>query len=179
MSKRLFYLFFYLLLSCNTLYKEYQAISDEYYKLAKLNDELGNNETSVALYEQAIKFNVNVDDVSSYNFVLAYINLKQYDKAELELNSLLKKDPDNVLLVNLKAYLLFKNGNLDEALKFYLKNLEVVPANQEALFNSFYIYYLKNDLENAKKYIFKYKELNYSLPSNSNEIVSSLLEGGG
>ncbi|BCR21962.1 tetratricopeptide repeat protein [Borrelia sp. HM] len=179
MRKSSSFFFFYLLLSCGTLSKEYQAISDEYYKLAKLNDDLGNNETSVALYEQAIKFNVNVDDASSYNFVLAYINLKQYDKAELEIKSLLKKDPDNVLLVNLKAYLFFKKGNLDEALKFYLKNLEVVPANQEALFNTFYIYYLKNDLENAKKYILKYKELNYSIPSNANEIVSSLLESGG
>ncbi|BCR21144.1 tetratricopeptide repeat protein [Borrelia miyamotoi] len=176
MCKRLFFLF-YLLSSCSSLFKEYQAISDEYYKLAKLNDDLGNNETSVALYEQAIKFNSNVDDASSYNFVLAYINLKRYEEAELKLESLLAKDSDNVLLVNLKAYLLFKKGNLDEALKFYLKNLEVVPANQEALFNVFYIYNLKNDIENAKKYILKYKELNYSVPASANEIVSSVLEG--
>ncbi|ASQ29305.1 hypothetical protein CDQ96_02690 [Borrelia miyamotoi] len=176
MCKRLFFLF-YLLSSCSSLYKEYQAISDEYYKLAKLNDDLGNNETSVALYEQAIKFNSNVDDASSYNFVLAYINLKRYEEAALKLESLLEKDSDNVLLVNLKAYLLFKKDNLDEALKFYLKNLEVVPANQEALFNVFYIYHLKNDIENAKKYILKYKELNYSVPASANEIVSSILEG--
>ncbi|AYE36750.1 hypothetical protein DB313_02835 [Borrelia turcica IST7] len=176
MYKVLFLLLFYLLLSCNTLSREYQDISDEYYKLAKLNEDLGNNQASVSLYEKSIKFNSNVNNASSYNFVLAYINLKKYDEAELRIESLLESDPSNILLINLKAYLFFKKENLEEALKLYLKTLEVAPANKEALFNVFYIYHVKNDKENAKKYILKYRELNYSIPSNANDIVSSILE---
>ena len=148
-----FFLLFYLLLSCNTLSREYQDISDEYYKLAKLNEDLGNNQASVSLYEKSIKFNSNVNNASSYNFVLAYINLKKYDEAELRLESLLESDPSNILLINLKAYLFFKKEDLEEALKFYLKTLEVAPANKEALFNIFYIYHVRNDKEKAKIYI--------------------------
>ncbi|AHH14042.1 tetratricopeptide repeat protein [Borrelia hermsii] len=175
MYKGLFLFLFCFVLSCKTFSQDYQAISDEYYKLAKLNEELGNNQVSVLLYEQAIKFNPNANDASSYNFILAYINLKKYDEAELKLESLLKNDPNNILLINLKAYLFFRKDNLEEALKFYLNTLEVVPANQEALFNVFYIYHLKKDIENAKKYILKYKELKYLVPSNASEIVSSVL----
>ncbi|WP_421623051.1 hypothetical protein R5397_01655 [Borrelia sp. MN22-0132] len=176
MYKGLFFFLFYFILSCKTFAEDYQAISDEYYKLARLNEELGNNQSSVELYEQAIKFNSNVNDASTYNFILAYINLKKYDEAGLKIESLLENDQDNILLINLKAYLYFKKENLEEALKFYLKTLEIAPANQEALFNVFYIYHLKKDMETAKKYILKYKELKYSVPSNASEIVSSVLE---
>lgn len=74
MYKLLFIIVF--VLSCSSIFKEYQNISGEYYKLAKLNEELGNDETSVLLYEKSIKFNINAGDDSSYNFILACINLK-------------------------------------------------------------------------------------------------------
>ncbi|APR64987.1 hypothetical protein baBA2_000534 [Borrelia anserina] len=176
MYKILFIFLCCFVFSCETLSKSYQDISDEYYKLAKLNEELGNDQASVALYEQAIKFDSSVNRVSSYNFILAYINLKKYDDAELKLEPLLKNDPNNILLINLKAYLFLRKDDLEGALNFYLKTLEIAPANQEALFNVFYMYYLKKDLKSAKKYILKYKELKYSVPSNAIEIVSSVLE---
>ncbi|WP_445436031.1 tetratricopeptide repeat protein [Candidatus Borreliella tachyglossi] len=176
MYKVPFFLSFCFVLSCNTLSREYQAISDEYYKLGKLNEDLGNNQASVSLYEKSIQFNSDLNGASSYNFVLAYVNLKKYSEAEIRLASLLESDPSNILLINLKAYLFFKQDNLEEALKFYLHTLEIAPANKEALFNIFYIYHSLNDKENAKKYILKYKELNYSVPSNASEIVSSILE---
>ncbi len=106
MYKLLFIIVF--VLSCSSIFKEYQNISGEYYKLAKLNEELGNDETSVLLYEESIKFNINAGDDSSYNFILACINLKKYVEAELKLNSIIKEDPENILLINLKGYLLFK-----------------------------------------------------------------------
>ncbi len=106
MYKLLFIIVF--VLSCSSIFKEYQNISGEYYKLAKLNEELGNDETSVLLYEKSIKFNINAGDDSSYNFILACINLKKYVEAELKLNSIIKEDPENILLINLKGYLLFK-----------------------------------------------------------------------
>ncbi|ETZ18684.1 Tetratricopeptide repeat family protein [Borrelia duttonii CR2A] len=176
MYKGLFFCLLYFVLSCKTFDKEYQTIADEYYKLAKLNEELGNNQTSVKLYEQAIKFDSNINAASGYNFILAYVNLKRYEEAELKLGSLLENDKDNILLINLKAYLFFKKDNLEEALKLYLKTLEIAPANQEALFNVFYIYHLNKDMENAKKYILKYQEFKYSVPSNASDIVSSILK---
>ncbi|WKC58093.1 tetratricopeptide repeat protein [Borrelia sp. P9F1] len=176
MYKVIFFLPLYLLLSCSTLSGEYQTISDEYYKLAKLNEELGNNQASVSLYERSIKFNLNLNNASSYNFVLAYINLKKYDEAESSLESLLESDPDNILLINLKAYLFLRKDNLEESLKLYLKTLKTAPANKEALFNVFYIYHKRNDKENTKKYILKYRELNYPVPSSASDIVSSILE---
>ncbi|QMU99308.1 hypothetical protein F0310_02675 [Borrelia sp. A-FGy1] len=176
MYKVFFILYFCLLLSCNSLSREYQDISDEYYKLAKLNENLGNNKASVSLYEKSIKFNSNLNNASSYNFILAYINLKKYDEAELRLGSLMESDPNNILLINLKAYLFLKKKNLEDSLSLYLKTLEVAPSNKEALFNIFYICHLRNDKENAKKYILKYRELNYLIPSNASDIVSSILE---
>ncbi len=106
MYKLLFVIVF--ILSCSSISREYQNISGEYYKLAKLNEELGNNETSVLLYEKSIKFNINAGNDSSYNFILACINLKKYVEAELKLNSIIKEDPENILLINLKGYLFFK-----------------------------------------------------------------------
>lgn len=91
MYKLLFIVVF--ILSCSSIFREYQNISGEYYKLAKLNEELGNNETSVLLYEKSIKFNINAGNDSSYNFILACINLKKYVEAELKLNSIIKEDP--------------------------------------------------------------------------------------
>ncbi|UER67705.1 tetratricopeptide repeat protein [Borrelia sp. BU AG58] len=176
MYKALVFLFFCLLFSCSTLAGEYQVISDEYYKLAKLNEALGNDGISVSLYEKSIKFNSSSNNASSYNFVLAYINLKKYDEAESRLESLLKSDTSNILLTNLKAYLFLRKGDLEEALKFYLNTLEVAPANKEALFNVFYIYHVRNDRENSRKYILKYRELNYPIPPNASDLVSSVLE---
>ncbi|WPM05792.1 tetratricopeptide repeat protein [Borreliella sinica] len=173
MYRLLFILVF--VLSCSSISKEYQNISSEYYKLAKLNEELGNNETSVSLYEKSIQFNINAGDDSSYNFILASINLKKYTEAELKLDSIIKKDPENILLINLKGYLFFKKNDLDNALTYYLKTIEFAPANKEALFNVFYIYHLKSDKENAKKYILRYKELNHPIPSGAEEIVSSVV----
>ncbi|AJA90343.1 hypothetical protein OY14_02680 [Borreliella chilensis] len=163
------------ILSCSSIFREYQNISSEYYKLAKLNEELGNDETSVLLYEKSIEFNINAGADSSYNFILAYINLKKYVEAESKLNLIIKEDLDNILLINLKGYLLFKKNDLDNALIYYLKTLEFAPANKEALFNIFYIYYLKNDKKNAKKYILRYKELNYPIPNGVEEIIASII----
>ncbi len=123
MYKLLFIIVF--VLSCSSIFKEYQNISGEYYKLAKLNEELGNDETSVLLYEKSIKFNINAGDDSSYNFILACINLKKYVEAELKLNSIIKEDPENILLINLKGYLLFKKNDLDNALYLLFENSRI------------------------------------------------------
>ncbi len=175
MYKLLFIVVF--ILSCSSIFREYQNISDEYYKLAKLNEELGNNETSVLLYEKSIKFNINAGDDSSYNFILACINLKKYEEAELKLNSIIKEDPENILLINLKGNLPSTKTDLDNALIYYLKTLEFAPTNKEALINIFYIYHLKSDKKNAKKYILRDKELNHPVPSGAEEIISSVVKG--
>lgn len=123
MYKLLFIIVF--VLSCSSIFKEYQNISGEYYKLAKLNEELGNDETSVLLYEKSIKFNINAGDDSSYNFILACINLKKYVEAELKLNSIIKEDPENILLINLKGYLLFKKKWFGQCFDLLFENSRI------------------------------------------------------
>ncbi len=149
-------LFIVLLSSCvtnqpdNKLADLYFNLGDAYFRLEEYNK-------SIAAYNSAILYTKNNRTIK-YNLARVYIENGQKAEALQITDELLKEDPDNGLLLELKGYILLSSGHLDEALVPYLKILEMAPGHANALFNCSLIYSKMEDYSSALEYLEKYYE---------------------
>jgi|GEM_PF-532163 tetratricopeptide (TPR) repeat protein len=110
------------------LAKEYAALGDAYFELKRYDKA-----------EEAYRRAADLDPllaVNSYQLARTYAESAQYDKALTILQDLDKRDSGNILVLNLKAYVLLRQGKADEAAQAYQRVLELTPYSLDALFNA-------------------------------------------
>jgi arylsulfatase A-like enzyme/tetratricopeptide (TPR) repeat protein len=90
-----------------------------------------------------------------YLLAAAYLNLNEHEKAFAEMMNTIRLKPDHSqTLYNLGFYYQLQ-GNFDEAEKWYLQLLKVVPEHLKGNLNLIDVYRKKNEPEKAKVYLSK------------------------
>ncbi len=85
----------------------------------------------------------------------AYLSLNENEKALAEMMNTIRLKPDHSLTLYNLAFFYQLHGNLDEAEKWYLQLLKVVPEHFRANLNLVDLYRQKNEPEKAKLYLAK------------------------
>jgi len=146
---------------------------DDLNHLSELFQNRGKLFLSEKKYDEAVKdFKFTLDyrqDNSEVNFMLAqcYKKLSHNDFALVYVNKVIEAEPSNADAYNLKANILYLNGNEDEAIQSYSKALEINPDFPKAYFNRGLIYFERGEKEKAIEDFKKAIELN---PGYKNEL---------
>jgi len=128
---------------------------DDLNHLSELFQNRGKLFLSVKKYDQAVKdlkFTLDYrQDNSEVNFMLAqcYKKLNHNDFALVYVNKVIEAEPSNADAYNLKANILYLNGNEDEAIQSYSKALEINPDFPKAYFNRGLIYFERGEKEKS------------------------------
>jgi tetratricopeptide (TPR) repeat protein len=136
--------------------------SDNYLRLGIAYYALGNYKNAAKNLETGLKNNEN----SNYKIILAdiYIKTGRYKKAEKYYTILLKKFPDNPLILYNYALILGKEKKYKKAETIYKKIINSDPYFVDAYINLSLLYERRNQPDKAKDYCLKLISLN---PQNS------------
>lgn len=113
---------------------ERRELAEEYFNLGNAYFELQDYERSYRYYRRAIAL---TDEVPAAGFNLARLHLERGEEEEaLEvLGQLLAGDPDNLLVLETRAYVLYRLGAVDQARLQYRSILELSSAHGRAAYN--------------------------------------------
>jgi tetratricopeptide (TPR) repeat protein len=88
-----------------------------------------------------------------------------YEAAKTILQNIIEKDPSNHIALNNLGYLLAEqNKDLDKALEYVGKAVEMQPYQGSYLDSLGWIHYLKGELEQAERYLTEAAKTNYNSP---------------
>ena len=90
------------------------------YVVAKLKAFLGNNEQNLTYFNSTSPFD-------KYARSVIYFKKGDLKKSLLEIDSLIKSEPQNGYFYELKGQILFENGLIKEAIKSYQKAIKLLP----------------------------------------------------
>lgn len=124
------------------IYSEYYNIAEEYFKL--------NNYSKAIEFYQKSMGSEKLHDAAYYKTGRCYALSKDYDKAEVVFNNILKKDPDNVSIKSSLAYLTAMRGDAKKAAELYGQLVQVNPDNADLLINYISVLIVLKDYESAK-----------------------------
>jgi Flp pilus assembly protein TadD len=141
------------------LKRQYPDTALVYFIEGLLNHQIDNNIAAVESFTQAISFDQNNGETFA-NRGMAYFALGEYENAESDLISGLKKDPGNAFSINALALVKAEQGQVEIADSLIIKALRAVPDQPIFLNNKGYINILKGDFEQAKMAIDQSLSLN-------------------
>lgn len=93
---------------------------------------------------------------SEYNLGRIAFETKRYSEAARYFESILKKDPDNVLALKAAAYTRIKTGEINLAEAHYSKLLKLVPESADDGYNHALVLYAMERYEKAEEILKKY-----------------------
>jgi tetratricopeptide (TPR) repeat protein len=140
--------------------EEYFAIGMAYYDIGK--------------YEEAEKWLIRAKakdktkNASEYNLGRIAFEAKRYDEAVKYFESIIKRDPDNVLALKAAAYTYIKNGDIAKALELYKRLLAIVPDSYDDGYNYALVLFAMKKYDEAERVIKTYE---YALLDNSDVLL--------
>jgi len=143
------------------------ATGQEYYSLGMAYYDLGK-------YDEAEKWlnRARMADrtmvASEYNLGRIAFETKRYQEAAKHFESVLKKDPENVLALKAAAYTRIKTGELDLAEKHYNKLLTLVPDSSDDGYNYALVLFAMERYEDAEAVLAGYP---FALLDNNETIL--------
>jgi tetratricopeptide (TPR) repeat protein len=141
------------------LKRQYPDTALVYFIEGLLNHQIDSNIAAVESFTKAI----SLDPLNGETFAnrgMAYFSLEDYDNAESDLISGLKKDPGNSFSINALALVKAEQGQVEIADSLINKALRAFPNQPIFLNNKGYINMLKGDFDQAKLSIDKSLSLN-------------------
>jgi len=140
--------------------EEYFAIGMAYYDLGK--------------YEDAEKWLIRAKSkdktkiASEYNLGRIAFEAKRYDEAIKYFESILKKDPNNVLALKASAYTYIKNNDIANASYMYKRLLAVVPESYDDGYNYALVLFAMKKFDEAERVLKNYE---FALFDNSEVLL--------
>jgi len=131
-----------------TTAQEYYSIGMAYYELGK--------------FAEAEKWFIRAKSADStmtaseYNLGRIAFETQRYNEAATYFESILKKDPDNILALKAAAYTRIKTGDLNLAEKHYAKLLQIVPESADDGYNHALVLYAMERYSQAEEVLDKY-----------------------
>ncbi|MCL2210668.1 MAG: tetratricopeptide repeat protein [Treponema sp.] len=158
MIKKTFYLFFIISLFLIIIFSGCAGgpvSAQEYYSIGMAYFELGK-------YEEAEKWlsRARLSDrtlvASTYNLGRLAFERERYEEAAKYFESILKKDPDNVLALKAAAYSRIKTTEIEIAEKHYYRLLDIVPESADDGYNHALVLYTLERYSAAEEVLLKY-----------------------
>lgn len=88
---------------------------------------------------------------------LAHLNLEEYNRSLQEFSNANDQHPNNIHVINNLANVLYLKGNVDSALVYYHKALEVSPKYLDGALNLMAVYFNSGKVEEAYEVLRKYE----------------------
>jgi len=140
--------------------EEYFAIGMAYYDMGKYED--------AEKWLNRAKAKDRTKNASEYNLGRIAFEAKHYDEAIKYFESILKRDPNNVLALKAAAYTYIKNGDIDNASKMYKRLLVLVPESYDDGYNYALVLFAMKKYAEAEKVLKTYE---YALLDNSDILL--------
>lgn len=121
-----------LMYSCSSVPEE---ISSEYYNIGNAYFDVGDYEKAIEYYMKALDDNHPMVNNIRFNLAVAYTESGRVTQGLELFDSLLIQDPDNMMVLQSKAYAFYLLGDDDNSLEVYNRILDVFEYNETALFN--------------------------------------------
>jgi tetratricopeptide (TPR) repeat protein len=140
--------------------EEYFAIGMAYYDMGK--------------YEEAEKWLIRAKakdktkSASEYNLGRIAFEAKRYDEAAQYFESILKRDPNNVLALKAAAYTYIKIGDIAKAAELYKRLLALVPESYDDGYNYALVLFAMKKYEEAEQVLKTYE---YALLDNGDVLL--------
>ncbi len=122
-----------LLSSCSSFgYKE--ELVEAYYNLGNAYSDLGMLDDSAAVFTRALQIDPSFPS-AAYNLGIVHIQSGSYKQGIAVLTDLLKKNPENILVMKILAWGYFKEGDIHKAIETYKSILKIDSYNRDVLNN--------------------------------------------
>ena len=105
---------------------------------------------------------------SEYNLGRIAFETGRYEEAALNFESILKRDPENIMALKSAAYSRIKNGDLGKAEELYIRVIALVPDNVDDGYNYALVLYGVGKYEECENVLNKYR---YSLDENAHSAL--------
>lgn len=140
--------------------EEYFAIGMAYYDMGKYED--------AEKWLNRAKARDRTKNASEYNLGRIAFEAKRYDEAIKYFESILKRDPNNVLALKAAAYTYIKNGDIDNASKMYKRLLVLVPESYDDGYNYALVLFAMKKYPEAEQVLKTYE---YALLDNNDILL--------
>lgn len=169
-SKSLFLIFFFLFSSCFT-----SSGYKEFYNQAIVDFSRGNLCEAIINYEKSLFLKPNFYK-ARFNLILILIELGEWDRVEENLGYLNKRiESENIFLLKIEAYYLFKSGKEEESFILYTRLEELLPLDLEILYNLAYLNVVnQNNLRESYRLLKKINQVDPSFKGLKASWVQSL-----
>jgi tetratricopeptide (TPR) repeat protein len=112
----------------------YSYKADAFYGMAGIYFRKGKYRRAVELYRKGLKFSPK-DEMTHQQLALSLMRLGRWDEALKNIDFILSRLPDNVICLNLKGFILLKQGKPRDALIYFKKCLRLNPYHRKSLLN--------------------------------------------
>jgi tetratricopeptide (TPR) repeat protein len=143
------------------------ASAEEYFSIGMAYFELGKFEEAEKWLNRARSVDRTMT-ASEYNLGRIAFETGRYKEAAERFESILKKDPLNVMALKAAAYARIKNGDIEEAGELYAKVLELVPEGADDGYNYALVLYAMEQFDTSEKVLLNYP---YALEENSDALL--------
>ncbi len=131
---------------------------EAYYNLGNAYGELGNLKDSAAVYARAVQLDPSFPN-ASYNLGIVYIQTDDYKRGIKVLESLLDQEPENIQVMKVLGWGLFKSGDIPGAIGMYKQILNIDSYNSDTLKNITILLMDSNRFEEAYTYLLQMASL--------------------
>lgn len=119
-------------LGCSTVPED---ISSEYYNIGNAYFDVGDYQKAIDYYMKALSDDHPDANKIRYNLAVAYTESGRVNQGLEMFEMLLQLDPENLLVLQSKAYAFYLLGDDESSLEVYDRILEVFEYNETALYN--------------------------------------------
>jgi tetratricopeptide (TPR) repeat protein len=131
------------------------ASAEEYFLIGMAYFDLGRYEEAERWLNRARQADRTMT-ASTYNLGRLAYERRQYNEAARHFESILRRDPDNVLALKAAAYSRIRTGELDTAEKHYSRLLSLVPESADDGYNHALVLYAMGRYSDAEDVLNKY-----------------------
>ena len=143
------------------------ARAEEYFSLGMAYFDMGKYSEAELWLNRAKAVNKAMT-ASEYNLGRIAFETGRYEEAALYFESILSRDPNNVMALKSAAYSRIKNGDLEKAESLYNRVLELVPESADDGFNYALVLYSLSKYEKCEEVLNKYP---FALEENPSSVL--------
>jgi tetratricopeptide (TPR) repeat protein len=143
------------------------ASAEEYFSIGMAYYEIGKYEEAEKWLNRA-KAKDKTKNASEYNLGRIAFEAKRYDEAIKYFESILKRDPTNVLALKAAAYTHIKNDNIAKAADLYKRLLALVPESYDDGYNYALVLFAMKRYDEAEQVLKTYE---YALLDNNDVLL--------